>query len=332
MPQHRPPLPVLAAPFVVDTVLKRDVFGEIAAGHLADAPDTPVTRRRVGSAARWVRRFAWHLAGREIRALQTLGPVAGTPTLLGVDSEALYRSWIEGTPLHVARPVGNTAYFRDAKRLLRSLHRAGITHNDLAKPQNWLMTPDGKAALIDMQLATFFPRRTRLFRLLAREDLRHLLKHKRSFCREALTASEKRMLATKSLPARVWMATFKPVYNMVTRGIFNWSDGEGTRDRMDTDGVAIKARAAADPAIHTRGSAAARGDQSGRTPRRRRRRRHRPRHHPTHRRRPPQLHRPPLQAVGRRRRQGKPPFAGLLFGNVAAARRAWHGSSGQARG
>ena len=249
MPQHRPPLPVLAAPFVVDTVLKRDVFGEIAAGHLANAPNTPVTRRRVGSAARWVRRFAWHLAGREIRALQTLGPVAGTPTLLGVDSEALYRSWIEGTPLHVARPIGNTAYFRDAKRLLRSLHRAGITHNDLAKPQNWLMTPDGKAALIDMQLATFFPRRTRLFRLLAREDLRHLLKHKRSFCREALTASEKRMLATKSLPARVWMAAFKPVYNMVTRGIFNWSDGEGTRDRMDTDGVAIKARVAADPAI-----------------------------------------------------------------------------------
>ncbi|MEF2550546.1 serine/threonine protein kinase [Aurantimonas sp. A2-1-M11] len=249
MPHHRLPHPALAAPFVVDTVLKRDVFGEISAGHMADAPETIVTRRRVAGAAPWVRRFAWHLAGREIRALQKLAPVDGTPKLLGVDSNALYRSWIEGTPLHVARPKGNTAYFRDAKRLLRSLHRAGITHNDLAKPQNWLMTPDGKAALIDMQLATVFPRRTRLFRLLAREDLRHLLKHKRSFCREALTPAERRMLATKSLPARIWMASFKPVYNLVTRGIFNWSDGEGTGDRMDTDGKAIMARLAADPAI-----------------------------------------------------------------------------------
>jgi len=249
MPHSCSPLPVLPAPFVVDTVLKRDVFGEISAGHLADAPETIVTRRRVAGAAPWVRRFAWHLAGREIRALQALGPVEGTPQLLGVDAEALYRSWIEGTPLHVARPKGDVAYFRDAKRLLHSLHRAGITHNDLAKPQNWLMTPDGKAALIDMQLATFFPRRSRLFRLLAREDLRHLLKHKRSYCREALTPSEKRMLATKSLPARIWMATFKPVYNMITRGIFNWSDGEGTKDRMDTEGAAIKARLAADPAV-----------------------------------------------------------------------------------
>ena len=238
-----------SSPFVADTVLKRDVFGEIAIGHLAAAPTETVTRRQVSRSARFARPLAWHLASREIRALEALAEVSNTPALLGVDGGAVYRSFIEGTPLHVAKPFGHVAYFKDAKRLLRAIHRTGVTHNDLAKPQNWLVTPDGRAALIDMQLATIFKRRSRLFRMMAREDLRHLLKQKRSFCKEALTPSEKRLLATKSVPARVWMRTFKPVYNLVTRGVFNWSDGEGTRDRMDTDGRAIALRLDADPDV-----------------------------------------------------------------------------------
>ena len=237
------------SPFVAETVLKRDVFGEIAIGHLAGAPDETVTRRQVSRSTSFARPLAWHLAGREIRALQALAGIDNTPKLVGVDAGAVYRSFIEGTPLHVARPIGNAAYFKDAKRLLRAIHRAGVTHNDLAKPQNWLVTPDGRAALIDMQLATIFKRRGRLFRMLAREDLRHLLKQKRSFCKAALTPAEKRLLATKSMPARVWMRTFKPIYNLVTRGLFNWSDGEGTRDRMDTDGRAIATRLAADSEV-----------------------------------------------------------------------------------
>ncbi|WP_152045914.1 serine/threonine protein kinase [Aureimonas psammosilenae] len=241
--------PILPSPFVSRAVLKRDVFSEISVGTLRDQPDVTVTYRRVSHSAPWSRPLAWALAKREIRALMALDGLPNIPKLLGVDRSGLYRSWIEGAPLHVAKPFGNESYFRDAKRLLLAMHRRGVTHNDLAKPQNWLMTPDGRAALIDMQLASVFPKRTALFRLLAREDLRHLLKQKRTWCREALTPSEKRLLATRSVPAQVWMKTFKPVYNGVTRGIFNWSDGEGTRDRMDTEGRAIAARFDMDPAI-----------------------------------------------------------------------------------
>ena len=39
-------------------------------------------------------------------------------------------------------------------KLLREMRRAGVTHNDIAKPQNWLMTPEGRAAVIDFQLAS----------------------------------------------------------------------------------------------------------------------------------------------------------------------------------
>ncbi|MFG3757185.1 hypothetical protein, partial [Klebsiella pneumoniae] len=71
--------------------------------------------------------------------------------------------------------------------------------------QNWLRGADGKAYLIDFQLAHGFNRRSRLFRIAAYEDLRHLLKHKRRYCPEALTPKETRILARKSLPARIWL-------------------------------------------------------------------------------------------------------------------------------
>ena len=54
-------------------------------------------------------------------------------------------------------------------------------HNDLAKEQNWLRGRDGRAYLIDFQLASRFRRRSKLFRIAAYEDLRHLLKHKRRY-------------------------------------------------------------------------------------------------------------------------------------------------------
>ncbi|KAB0681935.1 serine/threonine protein kinase [Aureimonas leprariae] len=241
--------PILSAPFVPRAVLKRDVFSEISVGALADRPEASVTYRRVAHSAAWSRPLAWVLARREIAALVALDGIENTPRLLGVDRTGLYRSWIEGAPLHVAKPFGDEAYFRDAKALLRRMHRRGVTHNDLAKPQNWLVTADGRAALIDMQLASVFAKRTKLFRVMAREDLRHLLKQKRTWCREALTPAEKRLLARRSLPADLWMRSAKPVYNAVTRGLFHWSDGEGTGDRMDTDGTAIAARLDADPAI-----------------------------------------------------------------------------------
>jgi len=43
------------------------------------------------------------------------------------------------------------------------------------------------------------------------------------------------------MPARIWMATVKPAYNFVTRRLMHWSDSEGTEDRLDRDGPAIRA-------------------------------------------------------------------------------------------
>jgi hypothetical protein len=130
------------------------------------------------------------------------------------------------------------------------LHRAGITHNDLAKEQNWLYA-DSRAYLTDFQLASCFGRRSRrnpLFRIARYEDLRHLLKHKRRYAPQAITAAERRVLARKSLPTRVWMATGKKVYYAITRGL-NVTDREGRGLRFTREAPAIAARLRTHPQV-----------------------------------------------------------------------------------
>lgn len=241
-------MPELPLTFVPDTVLKRDVFSETIAGHLAEDPSRKVALRKLDGVPIWARPVAWYLARKEIRGLKAVQGIEGTPALLRVDRVGLLRSWSEGTPLQLARPV-DREFYRDAKRLLRQMRRRGVTHNDIAKPQNWLRTPDGRAAVIDFQLASVHRRRGVIFRTMAREDLRHLLKQKRAFAPDLLTASERRLLSRKSLPSRLWMATAKPVYNFVTRRLMNWSDGEGTDDRIARDGPAIRQALAGSKAI-----------------------------------------------------------------------------------
>jgi len=131
--------------------------------------------------------------------------------------------------------LGTTILQITAARLIRKLHTAGVIHNDLAKETNWLVTPDGHPALVDFQLAmTLGSTRGALARALGHDDLRHLLKHKRSYLPEKLTAREKRILAKPSLLSRIWMASGKRVYLFVTRKIFRWRDREGAGDRSAT--------------------------------------------------------------------------------------------------
>ncbi len=226
--------------FVPETILKRDEFSETISGHLVEHPDRKVVLRKLDTLPWYTRSIAWFLARREIRGLRAVHGIEGTPELLRVDDEGLLRDWTLGTPLQLSKP-DHAEWYQDAKRLLREMRRQGVTHNDVAKPQNWLMTPDGRAAVIDFQLASVHRRRGLIFRLMAREDLRHLLKQKRAYAKHLLTPSEKRMLARKSLPARLWKQTGKRLYNFITRRLFNWSDGEGTLDRVQQDGPAIRA-------------------------------------------------------------------------------------------
>jgi RIO-like serine/threonine protein kinase len=208
--------------------LKEDLFGTVE--RIGRADGACVVRRDTRTARGGLRWLARRLATREARALRHLAGVDGVPALLDATRDVLERGWIAGEPMQHARPR-DPAYYREALRLLRSLHSRNLVHNDLAKEPNWLVTPDGRPALVDFQLAGVWRRRTRLFRMLAHDDLRHLLKHKRTYLPTHLTARERRILATPSAISRLWRGTGKRLYRFVTRRLLGWADREGAGDR-----------------------------------------------------------------------------------------------------
>ncbi len=231
-------------------VLKRDVFSTVERGHFTTAAgEREAVLRRIDSVPFWSFPVAWHFLRREARALDRAASLDIGPELLFQGKRVLVRGWIDALPLHIAKPQGDAGYFRSAKRALRALHRRLVTHNDLAKEQNWLRTPGGEARLTDFQLATRFSRRHGLFRLAAYEDLRHLLKHKRRYAPHLLMPAEKRVLARKSWPTRIWMATGKRVYYAVTRGLLHFTDREGGGPRLVNDAPILTARLKAHPAV-----------------------------------------------------------------------------------
>src|SRR6476620_6405517 len=241
---------VLSARWTEGVLLKRDVFSTVERGRFRN-PDGEVDAvlRRLDQVPWWSYPPARHLFARERRALAKARGLHVGPELLWAGRQALVRGFINGVALHLAKPHGDVAYFRSAKQALRRLHRAGICHNDLAKEQNWLRGIDGRAYLTDFQLAFIFRHRGKIFRVAAYEDLRHLLKHKRSYVPDALTASEQRVLVRKSLPTRLWMATGKRVYRLVTRGVFGVTDREGGGPRLVHDAPLIAGALRRDPRV-----------------------------------------------------------------------------------
>ncbi len=130
------------------TDLKTDIFGTITR-----VGDTVV--RDTGAArpwARWLARISCAANIVHSRASRSGGASKAFRDALDFGHGRLTRRWIDGSPMQLAKPC-DPAYFRDAARLLRRLHAANVIHNDLAKETNWLVTPDGRPALVDFQLA-----------------------------------------------------------------------------------------------------------------------------------------------------------------------------------
>ena len=212
------------------------MFSTVERGRFrSDAGEVDAVLRRLDQVPWWSYIPARHLFARERRALALARDSMSGRNCSGpaarrwcADSSTAWRCISQNH-------IGDVAYFRSAKQALRKLHRAGICHNDLAKEQNWLRGNDGRAYVTDFQLAACFKTRSRLFRIAAYEDLRHLLKHKRSYAPEALTPKERKILARKSFVASIWLVTGKKVYRAITRGLFNFTDREGGGRRLVND-------------------------------------------------------------------------------------------------
>jgi hypothetical protein len=204
-------------------LLKADAFGRI---ELCRENGSYWVRRDT-TAAHWsLRWLARRAATHEAKALAALSGIPGVPQFIDYQDGVLTRSFLAGEPMQKTPPL-DPAWFRAAHRLLRQLRARGLAHNDLAKEPNWLVLADGGPGVVDFQLAWVSRRRGRLFRSMAREDLRHLLKHKRTYCPQALTPTERRILSRRSWYSRLWMATGKRLYKFIARRWFGYWDNEG---------------------------------------------------------------------------------------------------------
>ncbi|MGA8291840.1 MAG: serine/threonine protein kinase, partial [Rhodoplanes sp.] len=107
----------IAGRFRSALVLKRDVFSTIERGYfLTEQGEVPAVLRRIDVAPWWTFPLAHHLFHREARSLAVAGKLGIAPPLLFAGRRSLVRGWIDGLPVHIAKPVADTAYFRSAKR------------------------------------------------------------------------------------------------------------------------------------------------------------------------------------------------------------------------
>lgn len=208
-------------------ILKQDALGTT---RLVDAGGGLFVERDTRTARPWVRWLARMLAAREATALKALAGETRVPQLISFDGAVVRRSYLPGVPLHEA-PPRSRAYFVDALRVLRRLHRDGVTHNDLAKEANWLVGTGDVCALVDFQLAARAASRTARFRRRAYEDLRHLLKHKRTYQPAHLTLRQRRILARPMPATKLWRALGKPLYRFLTRFVLGWPERRGPVER-----------------------------------------------------------------------------------------------------
>lgn len=117
-------------------------------------------------APRFFRRFvAPFLLNREERALRFLHDVPGVPRVLArIDRQCLVMELVEGTPMDRFK-IGELApeVFLRVQNVIDRIHARGVSHCDLKRRGNLILTPDGEIYLIDFAAAIVGRRPLRFF-------------------------------------------------------------------------------------------------------------------------------------------------------------------------
>ncbi|HZK79627.1 MAG TPA: hypothetical protein VFC46_01135 [Humisphaera sp.] len=161
----------------------------------------------------WIGRF---LCRRETRFYRKLADLPNVPKLIGqVGDTGFVHEYVHGRPLAANKPVPD-GFFDQCMELLAEIHRRGIAYVDTNKPENILLGDDGRPYLIDFQISWDF---RFLLKRMQREDIYHILKHKKRLRRDELTHEELHRVTHKSLLIRLHRTAFKP-YFLFRRRLF----------------------------------------------------------------------------------------------------------------
>ncbi|MGE3818838.1 MAG: hypothetical protein AB7I30_05340 [Isosphaeraceae bacterium] len=252
------PLPesaeLLGARYRLERVLKRDFYAAVGVyvrDEPADGEGDPSPARvlykvyhtdGVGLNAppwRWLGRM---LRNREAHYFTLLDGIPGVPRLWAVQGEsALVREYVPGRNLREFVRDGQTpdaAYFPRLRQTLDAVHARGVSHNDLSKPENLLVTDEGAPVLIDFQIAARtigqgWPVLGRLsravIRYVQRVDRYHLAKQHRRRRPDEFDAKERENLRRKglllSLHGRFVRRPYRAVRHVVLDRYLTRADG-----------------------------------------------------------------------------------------------------------
>jgi len=162
------------------------------------------------------------LCDREVRFYTRLADLPNVPAVLGrVGKTGFVHDYVEGNPLSKDRPVPDR-FFDKLFELMAELHRRRIAYVDTNKPENILLGDDGLPHLIDFQISydlydlDDWPWSRWLLRRFQREDLYHLLKHKKKLRRDEMTPEELERSERRSWLINLHRVVTKP-YKFVRR-------------------------------------------------------------------------------------------------------------------
>jgi RIO-like serine/threonine protein kinase len=148
------------------------------------------------------------LLRRELRALQRLRGVAGTPAdAFRIDAHAMAARFLPGRSLaKIDRGLITPRYLERLEGLLEAVHARGVVHLDTRGAGNLLMLPDGTPGIIDFQASvstSWMP--SRLRRLLEELDMAGVYKKWAAWQPQAMDGERRARFESSNRWRKLWL-------------------------------------------------------------------------------------------------------------------------------
>jgi predicted Ser/Thr protein kinase len=202
----------------LETLFKHDFFACTARYECAETGELAVLKigrvvSFLGIPLRWLGRG---LCKRELKVLSQLQGIDQVPQIISTFGRTgfLYH-YIEGKSLD-EKPDLPDSFFDELTELVRRIHTHDVCYVDMNKRGNILLGDDNRPHMIDFQISKYIPGTLSrpIRKYLQKEDIYHLLKHKRKFRPDLLTEDEKQRLAKISWPIRVHRTLTGPLRDL----------------------------------------------------------------------------------------------------------------------
>lgn len=202
----------------LETLFKHDFFACTARYQCTESNELAVVKigrvtSFLGIPLRWL---GTELSKRELKVLKRIQNIEQVPQIIGTFGRTgfLYR-YIEGKSLD-ERPTLPDGFFDELMDLIRQIHCCDICYVDMNKRGNILLGDDNRPHLIDFQISKYLPGKMLkpIRNSLQKEDIYHLLKHKRKFSPDLLTDEEKERLAKVSWLIRLHRTLTGPLRDL----------------------------------------------------------------------------------------------------------------------